>query len=100
MQARSAEERIPRMIRGSVVLQRRRCGKPNCRCADGVTLHEAIALSYWEAGRNRTVMLAPDEVKAVTAAVARYRHAQGKLEEEANAGLGALLRRATARRLR
>ncbi len=28
------------MIRGSVV-QRRRCGKANCQCADGEALHEA-----------------------------------------------------------
>ena len=26
---------LPRMIRGTVVTQRRRCGKPNCHCADG-----------------------------------------------------------------
>jgi len=90
---------IPRMIRGSVVVQRRRCGKPNCRCADGEQLHEATVLSYSEGGRNRTVMLSPGEVKAVAAAVARYRAARAKLEEQANAGLAALLARpASARR--
>jgi hypothetical protein len=48
----------PRMIRGSVVVQRRRCGKANCRCADGEALHEATVLSYSESVRSRTVMLA------------------------------------------
>ena len=42
------------MIRGTVVTQRRRCGKPNCHCTD-----EGAAridrLSYAEAGRSRTV---------------------------------------------
>jgi hypothetical protein len=32
---------IPRMIRGFVVVQRRRCGKANCRCAHGEYRHEA-----------------------------------------------------------
>ncbi len=87
------------MIRGSVVVQRRRCGKPTCRCADGEHLHEATVLSYSERGRNRTVMLAAQEVAAVTAAVERYRAAKARLEESGNAGLVALLaRRATARR--
>ena len=39
----------PEMIRGSVVVHRRRCGKPNCRCAGG-DLHEATVLSYSERG--------------------------------------------------
>ena len=55
-------------------------------------------LSYSQAGRNRTLMLAPDQVEAVTAAVVRYRQAQAKLEEQANAGLAELVARAVARR--
>ena len=90
--------RIPEMIRGSVVVQRRRCGKATCRCTDGESLHEATVLSYSHQGRNRTVMLAPDQVEAVTAAVARYRQAQTQLEARANAGLAELPARAAARR--
>jgi len=96
--ARSGTGDIPRMIRGSVVVQRRCCGKANCRCADGESLHEATVLSYSEGGRNRTVMLAAEDVAAVTAAVARYRAAQAELEAKGNAGLAALLSRAAARR--
>jgi hypothetical protein len=91
-------QRVPRMIRGSVVVQRRRCGKPNCRCAEGQVLHEATVLSYSQGGRNRTLMLAAGQVAAVRAAVARYRAAQAKLEREADAGLAALVARAAARR--
>lgn len=82
------------------MVQRRRCGKATCRCADGENLHEATVLSYSQDGRNHTLMLAPGQVEAVTAAVARYRQAQAKLEQEANAGLGDLVARAAARRAR
>ena len=90
---------LPRMIRGSVVVQRRRCGTDSCRCSDGEHLHESTVLSYSQAGRNRTVMLSASEVAAVRAAVARYRAAQARLETAGNAGLQALLTaRAAARR--
>ena len=97
----SAPGRFPRMIRGSVVVQRRRCGTPSCRCADGEQLHEATVLSYSTGGRNKTLMLAPEEIASVRAAVARYRTAQSKLEEQGNAGLDVLIaRRAAARQAR
>ncbi|MGH9223715.1 MAG: DUF6788 family protein, partial [Acidimicrobiales bacterium] len=35
------------MLRGSLFTFRRRCGKPNCRCAEGDG-HESPALSYTE----------------------------------------------------
>ncbi|MGI8947426.1 MAG: DUF6788 family protein [Ornithinimicrobium sp.] len=91
---------FPRMIRGSVVVQRRRCGKAQCRCADGESLHEATVLSYSEAGRNRTVMLPDEQIGPVRAAVERYRTAQAALEAKGNAGLAVLLTRAAARRSR
>lgn len=90
---------LPRMIRGSVVTQRRRCGKTNCHCADGVALHESTVLSYSTGGRSRTVMLEAGEIAAVRAAVARYRAALAKVEQAGNTGLDTLLtRRANARR--
>lgn len=98
---KNTRARFPRMIRGSVVVQRRRCGTASCRCADGEQLHEATVLSYSAAGRNKTVMLASDEIVQVRAAVARYRAAQARLEEVGNAGLETLIsRRATARQAR
>ncbi len=87
----ASNSRFPRRIRGSVVVQRRRCGKASCRCSDGEQLHESTALSYSTGGRNRTVMLAPAEIDKVRAAVERYRSAQADLEAEGNAGLQALL---------
>lgn len=79
------------MIRGSVVVHRRRCGKPTCRCAGGQALHESRVLSYSERGRTRFVMLPAGQVAAVRAAVERYRAAQAKLEAQGEAGRAALL---------
>ena len=88
---------MPEMIRGSVVVHRRRCGKPNCRCADG-ELHEATVLSYSERGRTRFVMLPPAELAAVAAAVDRYRAAEAELAATGEAGRAALIARLAARR--
>lgn len=84
---------MPETIRGTVITQRRRCGKANCRCTTEGALHESVVLSYSEHGRTRVVMLPPDEVEAVRAATDRYRAAKKRLEEEANAGLAQLVSR-------
>ena len=84
---------VPRMIRGSVVVQRRRCGKTNCRCVDGAQLHESTVFSYSENGRSRTVMLDPAELAAVRASVERYRVARQRLEATGDAGLAAFVSR-------
>ncbi|MGI9001491.1 MAG: DUF6788 family protein [Pseudonocardia sp.] len=88
----------PRMVRGSVVVHRRRCGKPTCRCAGGEQLHESTVLSYSERGRTRFLMLPPGEVAAVRAAVERYRAAQTRLEIQGEAGRAAWIERLRADR--
>jgi hypothetical protein len=77
------------VVRGSLITLRRRCGKPNCRCADGVP-HETPALSYSVEGRTRTVTLRPEDLPAVQAALERYAAARQRLEDEALAGIEAL----------
>lgn len=84
---------VPGVVRGSVVVHRRRCGKPNCRCADGVDLHESTVLSYSEGGRTKFVMLPAAEVAAVRAAVERYRAAKSRVEAQGDAGLAELVAR-------
>ena len=88
-----AKRAMPETIRGTVVTQRRRCGKANCRCTTEGALHESVVLSYSEHSRTHVVMLPPDEVEAVRAATERYRTARRRLEEEANAGLAQLVSR-------
>src|SRR5680860_82950 len=80
----SSKTRVPRMLRGSLVTLRRRCGKPSCHCATGQQPHEALALSYSDSGRTRVVMLAETDVAAVTAALERYRAA--KVEQRGEPG--------------
>ena len=89
-----------RMIRGSVVTHRRRCGKRNCRCAAGEALHEAMVLSYSEGGRTRFLMLPAAEVAAVRAAVERYGAARARLETQGEADRAALIARLAAGRKR
>src|SRR5262249_3715220 len=89
--ARQSTSQLPRLVRGSVVTHRRRCGKPTCRCVDGVNLHESNVLSYSEGGRTRFLMLPEQQVPAVRAAVNRYRAQKARLAEQANAGLAALV---------
>jgi hypothetical protein len=95
--ARRETPRVPRVVRGSVVVHRRRCGKANCRCVDGVELHESTVLSYSEGGRTKFVMLPAAEVAAVRAAAERYRAAKNRVEEQGSAGLTELIARLSAK---
>lgn len=92
-----ATRRIPRLVRGSLVTLRRRCGKPNCRCADGVA-HETPALSYSRQGRTHTLTLRAEDVAVVRAALERYAAARQHLEDEALEGIEALRARNAANR--
>jgi len=84
---------LPRLVRGSVVTHRRRCGKPNCRCADGEALHETTVLSYSEGGRSRLLTLPAEQVAAVRAVTERYRIRRQQLEADGQAGLEVLVAR-------
>ena len=79
----------PRLVRGSLITLRRRCGKANCRCAEGAP-HETPALSYSVHGHTRTVTLRAEDVPAVEAALQRYALARQRLEDEALAGIETL----------
>lgn len=83
-------DRVPPVLRGSLITMRRRCGKPTCRCADGTALHESPALSVSLSGRSVKVSLRAEQVPAVQAALARYRSARDALEAQASAGVAAL----------
>jgi hypothetical protein len=82
---------VPVCLRGSVIIHRRRCGRPTCHCSDGVSLHESTVLSYSEAGRTRFLMLPPEKVAAVRAATDRYRARKARVEEQGDQGLAQLV---------
>ena len=84
---------VPEMLRGTVVTHRRRCGKPNCRCASGQELHEEVLLSYSFQSRARSVTLPEELIEPVREATERYRQARRRLEEQGNEGLDVFVRR-------
>ena len=66
------------MVKGTVYPLRRRCGKPNCRCARG-KLHETTVLSASISGRSRlwTVPVAQvEKMSKLTKCYQRFRTAR------------------------
>ena len=89
-------DQFPRLLRGTLITMRRKCGKATCRCADG-QLHEGPALSVSMSGRSITISLRPEDVPAVQVALARYRAGRDNLEEQASAGVQQLRARTKRR---
>ena len=68
------------LIRGSLLLRRRRCGKSNCKCARGDG-HQSLYLVVSQAGRTRQLFVPKAYEPAVRQWVADY-HRAGQLMEE------------------
>ena len=83
--------RLGCMIRGSLVLGHRKCGKPGCVCAKGGEGHPFHYLSISTThARNRIVYVSAAQLEAVEAGVAAYRRAWEILEELSELNLAAL----------
>lgn len=82
---------IPSVLRGSLIRLRRKCGKPNCHCAQGQP-HCGPALSYSQNGKTKLLTLPPAQLPLIRAALKRYRRDVLRLERQANAGLRQLTR--------
>ena len=85
------------MIRGSLIVFRRTCGKPACRCAgrNGI-LHATPALKCSVDGVSRLITLKPDDAPWVHAALALYQQEQRRLDRACAVGV----RRLDARRVK
>lgn len=59
------------MVKGTVYPLRRRCGKPNCRCAGG-KLHETTVLSASISGRSRLWAVPAAQVEKMRKLTKRY----------------------------
>src|SRR5262245_46595660 len=56
---------LPKTLPGTVCRQSRRCGKPNCRCADG-ELHGPYFYRFWREGRKlRKEYIRPERLAEV-----------------------------------
>jgi hypothetical protein len=82
------------LLRGSLIVLRRRCGKPTCHCAKGPP-HATPALSFSRQGKTRILTLRPPQLPGVRAALRRYQQAQAQLERRALAGLRRLTQQRT-----
>ena len=60
------------LLPGSVYTLRRKCGRPNCHCAEG-SPHESEVLSYRGEGRPRNVSLPPRELDLARKMTEEYR---------------------------
>ncbi len=62
-----------RLMRGSIVERRRRCGRPNCACAgDPEARHGGRVLTVHLAGRTQALHLRPDDEARVRQAISAY----------------------------
>ena len=68
-------QRSDPMVQGSFYLLRRKCGKPNCRCARG-QLHPAYVLTRSEQGKDRLYTVPKDQRARVRQWAAEYRRYQ------------------------
>ena len=68
-------QRSDPMVQGSFYLLRRKCGKPNCRCA-ACQLHAAYVLTRSEQGQDRLYMVPKEQRAHVRKWAAEYRRYQ------------------------
>jgi hypothetical protein len=69
------------MMKGSVYEQKRKCGKPGCRCATGEP-HRSMILSRSEEGRTKLAAIASGHLKdtqLLTERYQRFRRARARL---------------------
>ncbi len=72
------------MVQGSFYLLRRRCGKPNCRCAQG-QLHASWVITRSEQGQDRLYSVPAEQrarLRALTAEYRRYQRARARLVKQ------------------
>ena len=68
-------QRSEPMVQGSFYLLRRKCGKPNCRCAAG-QLHASYVLTRSEVGKDRLYSVPQEQRAQVRKWAAEYRRYQ------------------------
>lgn len=69
-----------RLMRGTLTIRSRRCGKPGCRCARG-ELHVSLYLVQSQKGNPRQIFVPKEWEDRVRRAVTDYRELQKLVEE-------------------
>lgn len=68
------------LMRGTLLVRRRKCGKPNCHCAEGDG-HESLFVVISENGRTRQLFVPQDWEPLVRQWVENHRQARQLMEE-------------------
>jgi len=82
-----ALQRPQPMVPGSLYLLRRKCGKPNCRCAQG-QLHASWVLTRSESGQSRLYSVPKDQrgrLRPLTREYRRWQLARARLVKQSTA---------------
>lgn len=80
---RSAVSECAPFIKGSLVVNRRRCGNPKCKCTQG-HLHESLAITYKQKGRSVLLHVPTELEQEATRMIHNYQHMKdllGQLSE-------------------
>ncbi len=80
------------MLPGSFVERSRKCGKPNCRCADGKQLHREFLLSVLWEGKPQTFHLPAESAGEVRAKVEMRKRFEESADKIAHLNLRRFLR--------
>lgn len=80
------------LLRGTLSVRSRRCGKPNCRCARGEP-HASLYLTSSRQGKPRQICVPRAWEARVRQAVADYRELEALLEEISELELARLRQR-------
>lgn len=81
------------MLPGSFVERRRKCGKPNCQCADGKNLHRQFQVSLLVDGKPRTFNVSPELADEIRRQVDMHKRFQRTEEAICQINLRRFLRR-------
>ena len=68
------------ILHGTLLLRRRVCGKPNCKCTRG-ELHEGLYLVVTERGKGRQLYVPKQWEQTVRQWIADYQKARGLMED-------------------
>ena len=66
---------------GTFVRKRRKCGNPNCSCANGGELHPAYAVTSKVAGKTKAIYIPVDMAKEVEEWTTQYKQIKKMLKE-------------------
>jgi len=69
-----------RLLRGTLSVRSRTCGKPSCRCASG-KLHSSLYLVHRQGGQLRQIFVPKEWEERVRQAVSDYQKMQQLIEE-------------------